>query len=61
MWLNLFLCRYGQLVQQFDQLHFNAAHQQLEIPNFENGLYLLTIHADNMPLISKRFVVEHWR
>ena len=52
---------YGQLVQQFDQLHFNTVHQQLEIPNFENGLYLLTIQADNMPLISKRFVVEHWR
>ncbi|MFK7978821.1 MAG: T9SS type A sorting domain-containing protein, partial [Saprospiraceae bacterium] len=52
---------YGQLVQQFDQLHFKEAHQQLEIPNFENGLYWLTIQAENMPLISKRFVVEHWK
>ncbi len=52
---------YGQLVQQFDYLDFNQPHLTLAINNFENGLYVLSIQAEKTPLISKRFVIEHWK
>ncbi len=52
---------YGQEIKQFKDLNFDQAHLQLDVSNFENGLYLLKIKADNYRLISKRFVIEHWK
>ena len=52
---------YGQAIKQFKDLNFDQTHLQLDVSNFENGLYLLKIKADNYRLISKRFVIEHWK
>ena len=52
---------YGQKVKQFNDLQFEEAHLSFDMTGLENGLYHLTIKSDNRRLISKRFVVEHWR
>jgi len=50
---------YGQLIQSFPKTQFPKEGFSIDLNGYENGMYLLTIKMDKLPLMTKRFVVEH--
>ncbi|MFK7979294.1 MAG: T9SS type A sorting domain-containing protein [Saprospiraceae bacterium] len=52
---------FGQQVAQYNNITFEENLQTIAVNDLENGLYWLTLKADNTRVISKRFVVERLR
>lgn len=52
---------FGQLVHSFAKTPFEQEEILIDLEGFENGIYLVTVQMDKLPLISRRFVVEHLR
>jgi len=51
---------FGQQVYQ-EKTTFESDFKTINARNFENGIYWLVIKLDNRKLLTKRFVMEHWR
>jgi len=47
------------LTTSFDQ--FKQEVLSIDLGDFENGVYVMTVQFDGLPLVSRRFVVEHLR
>ena len=52
---------FGQQVGQYNNVTFEENFQTIDVNAIENGLYWLTLKANNTPIISERFVVERLR
>jgi len=52
---------YGQLVQEFPKMTFSGEIETINVSDFENGFYYLTIKTENTKLVTKRFVVESYK
>lgn len=52
---------YGNLVEVFDNQTFNSFSKTINISNYENGLYYLSVKVKGLPLVTRRFVVESLR
>jgi len=50
---------FGQLVQQTPTQVYESAYQTIDLNNLENGIYLMSLKVEQLPLMTKRFVVEN--
>ena len=50
---------FGVLVKQIPKMTFEEDYLSINIHSFQNGIYLISLKADQQRIISKRFVVEH--
>lgn len=50
---------FGKLMKQMPAKVFNNDYETIDVGNYENGLYLMTIKMENAKIFSRRFVVEH--
>ena len=42
-------------------IELGTEYQTIDIQNFENGMYWLSLKLENRRRVSKRFIVETWR
>ncbi|GEM_PF-4952811 len=49
---------FGQQVANIPEKKFNQTYETIDISNYQNGLYLMTIKMENRRVISKHFLVE---
>ena len=52
---------FGQVVQSIVTTRFEGDLMAIDLDEYENGVYLMTIKVGQLPLVSRRFVVEHLR
>ncbi len=52
---------FGQAVQSIPITRFEGNSVSVDLNGYENGVYLMTIQVGQLPLVSRRFVVEHLR
>lgn len=52
---------FGQLIEEFTNQEFAAFSKTINVSNYENGLYWLTVKVNGLPRVTKRFVVESLR
>ena len=50
---------FGQMIRSFPKTQFTNDGLSIDLNGYENGMYLLTIKMDKLPLMTKRFIVEH--
>ena len=50
---------FGQQIQELPTKVFMNDFETIDVSNYENGLYLMMIQAENRRIISKRFLVEN--
>ena len=44
-----------------ETIELGTEYQTIDIQNFENGMYWLSLKLENRRRVSKRFIVETWR
>ena len=49
----------GHLVKRVPEMNFEEETVTIDLSDFENGMYLLSIDFEKSPPINKRFIVEH--
>ena len=49
---------FGQQIESQPTKVFDQEFESIKVENYQNGLYYLNIKAENLPLISKKFLVE---
>ena len=51
---------FGKMIASFPKAQNNDV-VSIDLDGYENGMYLLSIKAKGLPIISKRFIIEHLR
>ena len=51
---------FGKMIASFPKVPNNEV-VSIDLDGYENGMYLLSVKASGLPMISKRFIVEHLR
>ena len=52
---------FGQKVADFPKMQVADDALLIDLNGYENGMYLLSVQVDDLPVMTKRFVVEHLR
>jgi len=49
---------FGQIVQSIPSIQFDGNVVAIDLADYENGIYLMTIQVEKLPIISSRFLLE---
>ncbi|GEM_PF-2849078 len=52
---------FGQLVEEWNNQDFTTFSKTIDVGNYENGLYWLSVKVQGLPRVPKRFIVENLR